>query len=741
MDTWYWVFEYGKVFCGYLFLMFIWPLVVFEWHLRTKDVIYRFSFCVTVQIVIINIIVLRLGLFHILNQQIVMILFYGPFIAALMKKIAKRRTKTVDTVKKKQKLRRRIRLRIKEIWWRFSMRAGEYSTLAVILIFGIMYFSYGSSQVCSYGFGDLYVHHEWIYALTKGNVFSGGVYPQGMHCFIYCLDALFGIRVYSSLLFLQGIHVAVLLFSAYALLREVFHWRYTPMFVLALFLTLDLLNADQIYSMFRLQITLPQEFGLHTQFLCALFLVRYLKDEHRFIRNQKPSRYYWSDNLFLFMMSLAASISVHFYTTIMAFVMCAAFAVFAVKKIFVKKRLIPLAAAVLCGCFLAVMPMAGALASGVPFNYSIRWAVNTMDGEETRNFDNSTDKGLQRKEKSVKLIPANATGEIYEKGYKALYGRKRANVILCITGAVIAACVLLRKRDKWNLRKIVSGYLPMILFTFLFVLIYAAPHIGLPSVISDSRFLSVGHMMVLAVVMMPADMVFSVLSCCCREFFMQVLSCFLVLGIYVSTIVLGHFHGYLFYELTRYNAAVELTNTIIESFPKKDYVIVAPTDELYPVIKYGWHEELQTFIRNTESESYTLSPGHVFIYVEKRPLQYAQAYFFQGPSWLAQEKYMDIYWDKYSKKYPDTGASQAPKITASEVSEKAAGKQMPEYENSWFTYTKHDSRTILESKAYDWCRRFQRQHPLEMDIYYEDDDFVCYYFRQDLGMPFNLGMN
>ena len=28
METLYWIGEYGKVFCGYMFFMFIWPSVV-----------------------------------------------------------------------------------------------------------------------------------------------------------------------------------------------------------------------------------------------------------------------------------------------------------------------------------------------------------------------------------------------------------------------------------------------------------------------------------------------------------------------------------------------------------------------------------------------------------------------------------------------------------------------------------------------------------------------------------------
>ena len=82
MDAGYWVIEYGKVLFSYLFLMFLWPSVVFRGHLRTKSKTYWFSFCVTVTIVLINSIVLTLGLFHVLDQRIVFNLFYGVFAAA-----------------------------------------------------------------------------------------------------------------------------------------------------------------------------------------------------------------------------------------------------------------------------------------------------------------------------------------------------------------------------------------------------------------------------------------------------------------------------------------------------------------------------------------------------------------------------------------------------------------------------------------------------------------------------------
>lgn len=65
----YWVFEYIKVFCGYIFLMFLWPTVVFDKYLKNRTKIYHFSFCITVQTILINSVVLMLGLFHILNNK------------------------------------------------------------------------------------------------------------------------------------------------------------------------------------------------------------------------------------------------------------------------------------------------------------------------------------------------------------------------------------------------------------------------------------------------------------------------------------------------------------------------------------------------------------------------------------------------------------------------------------------------------------------------------------------------
>ena len=784
MENLYWMLEYGKVFFGWLFLMFLWPSVVFGAHLKEKTRTYRFSFCVTVQIVIVNTVVLVLGLLHILHQAVVVILFYGIFFYALWKRRRESRPaaggcedaeKSSRGALRKARIPgtgmagsvrygiRNLRLRLKEVLWECRKKIRpwlrQYGLLGGVLLFGMIYFSYGAFQVHSYGWGDLYVHHEWIYGLIQGEVFSGGVYPEAMHCFIYGMSMLLGIRVYSILLFLQGIHVTIFLVSVYLLLREIFHWRYSPVFVLMLFLTLDVVSAEQIYSMFRLQITLPLEFGLHLQFLCALYLVRYLKKESLFRRKGKTSKYYWDENLFLFMMSLTASIATHFYVVIMAFILCASFALFALKKIWDRRYLVPLTASVVCGCVIAITPMAGALLSGIPFNYSIDWAVDALEGEETRRLQERVDADQETGD-GTEEIQAKAIGlvnwaewkekgehflketlpELYRNGYPALYGESRTRWILGLTGIAILLCLAARLRPFGRLNRICSGYPPLILFNILFMVIYAMPFAGYPELIGDSRFCSAGHMMVLAVTVMPVDAVFSLLQRFCSDLVLKRASGGVILGIYAGALLLGNYRGFLFYELTRYNSTVKVTDSIIDTFPKKSYTIVAPTDELYPVILDGWHEELKSFAEQCTDPEYTLPTEYIFLYVEKKPLLYAQSHFFQGPFWLGEEKYMDTYWKRYSKKYPYSGASQSPEIKTAELTENTLQDTREESDNEWHSYTRLEERTRLEARVYDWCRRFSKLHPGVLDVYYEDEDFVCYYLRQDPGRLYHLGM-
>ena len=162
--------------------------------------------------------------------------------------------------------------------------------------------------------------------------------------------------------------------AVYCLFREILKSRYTVYLILAAFLTIDVVCIDEIYGMARLQYTIPQEFGLYTLFLCTLYLIRFLKRENKG----------FDGNLFLFMTSLAASLAIHFYVTIMAFFLCASFAVFGLNQIFRKKNFGVLVTAVILGVVISTLPMVLAFASGIPLQGSLNWGMNIINGTDTK---------------------------------------------------------------------------------------------------------------------------------------------------------------------------------------------------------------------------------------------------------------------------------------------------------------------------------------------------------------------
>ncbi len=823
--------------------MFIWPLFMLRKYLKGRSTTFCFAFCVTFQPVLVNTVVLMLGLFHLLNPWVIRGLFYLPFLAEVIRWLSwgkKERRNLKHLLNGTYGLKmlchnvlwgigRRIRSFWRMIRARLYGHRWEYGLLAVIILYGMIYFSWGVFQTYSYGSGDHYVHNAWIYNLTKGRIFSAGVYPEGMHCFVYGMHVLFGIRIYSCMLFLQPVHVSVFLLSVYVFLKEVFRWRYTPMFVLAAFLTLNVRSVNAIVSMARLQWTLPQEFATHTVFLCAAFLVRYLHSAKRRSFRGKLTRGYWDENLLVFSLALATSLIVHFYPTIMAFFLCAALVPVHWKRIFSGKRFIPLVTAAVVGFTVAVIPMGGALASGIPFEGSMNWAMSIIRGSgkgdtapqggETGNQGSAgqpdgtgqdgsagqTDgrgqggnagqadgagqtgiqpdgsggtgvpSGLQPEGEALPGMPETAVlpepvkvsvkerltaaarrlaGVLQEKGrilyqrsYVRVFGEERARLVLGVTllAVLIWICyripagfikLILRKKEKKPKPEYFDQYFSVALASLIYMVLSCGAALGLPALIEDSRLCAMDQILALSVAGVSLDLIFTVLHLIVWDGLLKVVSAAVVVGIYALVVVSGNFHGFLFMYLTRLNSAVLVTHSITETMPPYSFTIISPTDDLYQQIQYGWHEELSGFVNQVQEKEYTLPSEHLFIYIEKRPFQYAQCLFATGPGWLAQDGYLESLGGANS-----SYASQVPDYTSSELlpAEEISGTKFA-FDLSSNTYAVLRVRTLVESLAYQWCREFEKLYPGELQTYYEDENFVCYYIRQNPRSLYQLGL-
>ena len=791
----YWVFEYGKVLIAYIALMYIWPMVVFRRYLAPKSRTYKFAFCTTVQVILINTVVLLLGLVHILNRWTMILFFYGGILVSLLWKrkftgegIQRVRQVLVGTRGVKlfllqaiSSMRHALRRGVKNLWRSSKGKRLEYLLLGVVVLFGMIYFSYGAFVDHSYGFGDMYTHHAWIYGLLEGNIFSAGIYPEAMHCFIYAMHQLFGIRVYSCMLFVAGVHVSTLLIAIYCFLKEVLKSRYTSLLIIASFLVLDLMCIDEVFSMARLQWTLPQEFALYTQFLCALYLVRYLRTD-RNPRKESGKRKWvvWDENLFLFMMALAASFAIHFYVTIMAFFLCASFAVFLLHRIFRKGNFRSLVAAVFAGIFIAAVPMGVAYATGIPFQGSIDWALNVISGEDTKEGRTQQAEAILNTEQGEAVLPsatetkdsntslngqssdahANGTGitqktiplterlkrlaikvwdvtekkseGLYSYGYATLYGEERADWILRFTAlaaGIGVVCCLIALLIHRKIKIFFEGYLGLTLASIAFMILYAAPFLGLPELIAGARVCSTGQLLILAMMFVPVDLFLYLIGLTVIRVVLPMVSIVLTGAIYVGANYFDVYHGFLYNELTRYNSVVDVTNNIIKNFPQYSYTIVSPTDELYQVIEYGRHEEIYNFVKVIQSNAYSLPSEYIFLYVEKKPIQYAQSHFYTGPEWLAKEKYTQYYTMYFS---------EGNQLNQSTISDDYADQDFMFFLKESQNYSDLASRTILESKLNRWCKQFEHNFPNDINTYYEDDDFVCYVIRQNTSRLFNL---
>lgn len=776
MVTMQWLMEYGKVFGAYFLLMFVWPTLVFYKILRGKSLTFRFAFCTTVPIVLMDLVVLLLGQIHLLRPWIIYFLFYGSILWGLIQRYDKK-SKAEEKLERilygtygvKQyllKTRRRLGNKFKKEeeqnlktlaeHWR------EYLVLAVLVVFGMIYFSYGAFCHYSYGIGDMYPHSAWIYQLMQGKPFAAGVYPQGMHAFIYVMCTLFGVRLYSVMLFLAGIQAGITLIAIYVFLKEMFKNRYAALFALALFLMVDLVTVDAIYSMARLQWTIPQEFGLFTIFLMATFFLRFIKE-----RSVKGER----ESVFLLGLAFDVSVMVHFYDTIMGFFLCFALVPIFIFCYFNKNKIKLLLAVLGASLVISAVPMGLALLTGTPFQGSIGWAMDVMTGGNNKangggsgNVASKPENGSQAgagaaanlSGNSVQVVGSEEKMEegnsigygfthffpiVYEKALKTLYTEGRAGTILffllLIMGITIGGRILLwgkqRKEGPEDEGEVtIFAHYGCLLFgVLIFLCMYCAKFLGMLSLVEKGRVCILVQLLMVSACTIPLDLGLEIAG----KFLPAKKMCLLELGVifavYAGTMATGTFRGYFYYDLTVYNGVILSTYAITGNLPENSYTVVSTTDNIYAVVPMGRHEEVINFVRNTQGGDYTLSTEYVFLMVEKNPIQYGQSHFFSGPQWLAQEKY-DLIWSGLS--------STCPRVLQSKISQDKVSMQAILLEGSRVAYTNIEHRVILESQLYNWCRRFENMYPGELHTYYEDNNMICYYFKQNPDCPYQLAI-
>lgn len=760
MSDMYWYMEYGKVLAAYAALIYVWPSVIFRAYLRGKGLTFRFLFCVTVPVVLYNGVILGLGLLHILNVWLTRLLFYGAFLVSVGLPLYRRRREeglTLKALLADPMLRRSPKLQLACLWekiWGKALEKGrefcrgyrkhwsEYLILTVLLLFGMAFFSYPALRNCNYGTSDSYVHSEWLLNLRGGQTFSGGIYPQGMHCLMYGMSVFFGVRIYSCLLYLAGIHITAFLVSVYLLMRELFFSRYTPLFVLTLFLTFDGFIAnevryDALMSMTRLTWTIPQEFGWYLAFLSPLLLFRFFRERDSGL---DADSWFRDPNLLLLAAAVGASAAVHFYATLMGFFLCLLVLLLHIRQLRPGRRFLSLVCVAWDGLIAGAFPMLIAYMQGRKVEPSLRWGVNTIWGKTGRAAEMITNQEAETMEAGKDLL----TG-LYEKGYAMIFGESGTLVMtlvlmvpLLIGGIwIYRGCSRRGRRREQALAspwERYTGYGFIAAAAVLMIFFYAAPFMNLPEIFSVDRIFAIIRVFVYAVPWVPVDLLISLALSGRYEKILQRGAILICAGVYCFS-YMTDFHEFGFWWIKRFESAIKLTADITEDFDLGSYMIISPHDEVWQV-EDGWTcVQLLDFVQTVEeAETYTLPPEYLFLYVEKHPMDVGTKQYFAGPEWLGRKssQFEKFNWSRW---YPE--------VIKCDISREAAEESL---DYNWLkrdyngAYVDEWVRTILCSKAYYWYQDFSEAHPTETNIYYEDEDFICYVIHQNPEKPLELTM-
>lgn len=616
--------------------------------------------------------------------------------------------------------------------------------LTALLIAGVCYV-YGRNAVTVYGYkaSDMPVHTYWVNLMDENHIFGAGVYPHGYHCIIYYLHKVFGFPTYVVMRvfgFVQTIFVHLALLVP---LRALCKNRYTPYIGTAVYLMGNFFSA-QTYS--RYTSTLPQEFGMLFIFPTAYFAIAFFQKYAAVLKaemeeEKKEDTLITKWYLLGLIISFSLTLTVHFYNTMIAGVLCVGIAIGYFFRCLRWKYLKQLIIAALLSVLLAVAPMAIGVAMGNPLQGSLYWGMNVIKGTANDSGNLSTKKKVVKDKNGnevtvvgdvddetiekikngtimtegdgktpVKPEPEKTFKQKVEEKIQAVFNQTQSFVFdgnkkmtMLLTSGVAASvllgvlCVLFRRPDQAGAVWSIGAY------TGLMFLMQSMGVLGLPALMDPARnsiFFAYSVGVLLAV---DADTVL-----------------YLTLGWFKKTwamnlaaLVFLLMTGNYIWEHQLYKEPVKtkafemnenitcLTN-IIKSNEKNTWTICSANDETQMVYGNGYHYETITFLKEMKdiqkNPMVKIPTNTVYFFIEKKPLNYAQT--------VNSNDWKNV---KISKKY---------------------AREELDYSTGLTPYM-GVNRAVTMSHMYYWAQKFMELYPNVMNVYYETDQFVCYRVSQN----------
>lgn len=616
--------------------------------------------------------------------------------------------------------------------------------LTALLIAGVCYV-YGRNAVTVYGYkaSDMPVHTYWVNLMDENHIFGAGVYPHGYHCIIYYLHKVFGFPTYVVMRvfgFVQTIFVHLALLVP---LRALCKNRYTPYIGTAVYLMGNFFSA-QTYS--RYASTLPQEFGMLFIFPTAYFAIAFFQKYAAVLKaemEEEKKEYTRITKWYLLglIISFSLTLTVHFYNTMIAGVLCVGIAIGYFFRCLRWKYLKQLIIAALLSVLLAVAPMAIGVAMGNPLQGSLYWGMNVIKGTANDSGNLSTKKKVVKDKNGnevtvvgdvddetiekikngtimtegdgktpVKPEPEKTFKQKVEEKIQAVFNQTQSFVFdgnkkmtMLLTSGVAASvllgllCVLFRRPDQAGAVWSVGAY------TGLMFLMQSMGVLGLPALMDPARnsiFFAYSVGVLLAV---DADTVlYLTLGWFKKTWAMNLaaLALLLMTGNYI-------WEHQLYKEPVKTNAFemnenITCLTNIIKSNEKNTWTICSANDETQMVYGNGYHYETITFLKEMKdiqkNPMVKIPTNTVYFFIEKKPLNYAQT--------VNPNDWKNV---KISKKY---------------------AREELDYSTGLTPYM-GVNRAVTMSHMYYWAQKFMELYPNVMNVYYETDQFVCYRVSQN----------
>lgn len=788
------ILELIQIFVAYSVCILLLPYIVFHCYLCKKSLAEKFILCTVIgNFYIINIVFI-LFLLHIPGKLTLYLITIIPAVIAWMRInkpgvkrffsllytsisrlfLGEAKIRTIGTLLLQQPKKRSCNA-FRLIFSHAIHHFLEWIMLLGLLSFDIWYYAYQTVTKYSYGASDIIVHHYWINEMSNGTIFWNGIYPFGFHNIIYFLHTFFGFSMLSIMRVFGVVETIFIYLMLYVLLRKICHSKYTPYLGFFLF---SLPNLFGVLTNMRYQWTLPQEYAMLFLYPCAYFLIQFFERKKQELQTEKEWKekkklYAWLDqyhilpstrSLVFFAMSVSLTLAVHFYITIVAFLLCLAIAIAYFPIVFHPRYFWSIALAGILSLMSAVAPMGIAYIQGTPLEGSLRWALSVMDSgssssgteEETEdtaseqtdileNVSSSETKGTSLSDSSEiqtdnSSAPSGIRENISTKGKAVLTGiqavckkiyqkfnrfNETSSIFLCnvcnginvttpivwfTEGLITFSILMILVRRKFYYRNLLS----IAIYVLFLILLACAGPFHLPALMDLAR---TSIFLAYAVPLLGACVADALYVIICRPFryhrFTEILPIGLTCALIFLTVTYDYVKPLSIVFAIQPSGEVECNYEIMENYPDKSWTIVTTTNSLQIVRDKGWHMELCTFLNGMENYTtdsrVTIPSKYVFFYIEKTPLAYGSSDLVKNP--LANSGYIST-----------EGASQTASFRGSNV------------------YS-IDNRYVLESKMFYWAKAFQQKYPQEFQVYYEDDYFICYRIIQNEYNLYNFAID